>query len=164
MVGGWVNLDDRLSVARVYGPGLTLHQPAGRQVVIANKDRAGGHLHAIEICQGLTTELFAADADTVLFDCGAVVAAGVTAADTRAWFAATPPRPFASAAPEVRGAMVVGADGRTYLVIAHFGAADATEILPALPGRVPRALAGPPADAQGRIVLPPLAIAVIVYE
>ena len=124
IAGDWVNVDERLSVARIYGPPLVWHQPAGRQVTIPRKEPGGGHLHAVEICCGVREELHAVDADTDLFDLGVVLLSSVDAEQTRHGQARHPPRAGLMKAPGLRGVEVVGADNRTYRVAANFSAAE----------------------------------------
>jgi len=122
--GDWLNLDNRLSVIRVYGPPLCIHQPADRQITIKDKPQGGGTLFADEICCGCLDAPRAVDPDTVLFDLGAVMLAGTDAARTRDWIAATAPQPVACPAPDARAVTVNGADGQDYLVVANFGTTE----------------------------------------
>lgn len=129
--GHWLNLDQCLSVMRVFGPDLVIHQPAGRQIMIRGKERAGGHLHADEICCGYTEGLHAVEAGTVLFDLGAVVLSGIDAAGTRTFHDTEPPLAVNTVTPEVRALTLRGADERRYFVMVNFGNREAAESLPA---------------------------------
>ncbi len=129
--GNWLNLDQCLSVVRIFGPELVVHQPAGRQIMIRGKERAGGHLHADEICCGYTEGVHAVAAGTVLFDLGAIILSGIDAQATGACYDADPPLFVASVSPDVRAVTLRGADGRRYHIVANFGDTEATEPLPA---------------------------------
>ncbi len=133
--GDWLNLDDLLSVVRLYGPPLCIHQPADRQITIKDKPLGGGALFADEICCGYLDAPQPVEPATGLFDLGAAILAGTDTARTRDWLAATPPRPIDCPVPDARAVTVHGADGHDYLVVANFG--TDTLSLP-VPGPVPQ--------------------------
>lgn len=126
--GQWLNVDGRLSIVRVYGPPLTVHRPAERQIFIKpytnrqHTDKAGGNLYVDEICLGGSDQRQAFDAGETLVDIGAVLLSGVAADETAAYVGAAAPTRIVCEQPDQRGVQVIGADGKSYRVVADFGA------------------------------------------
>lgn len=140
--GDWLNLDGCLSVVRLYGPPLCIHQPAQRQIAIRGKEQGGGHLHADEICCGCREGTEAFPPGTVLFDLAAAVLAGVDAEATRTLAAETSPAACPCPGSEVRVVTLRGGDGRRYWIVANFGTAPAEAPLREAAGSGLCALAG----------------------
>ncbi|MBF0244897.1 MAG: hypothetical protein HQL31_06445 [Planctomycetes bacterium] len=172
--GNWLCIDSCLSVLRVYGPGLILHRPVGRQVEIRSsvhephRGRAGGNLYVDEICLGCSNEVRAYDKDTNLFDLGAVILSGVNAEKAEEYARTTSPEAIAADAEEVRSLRVIGADKRHYMVLANFSERETVEPVPSLGAALPRVIAGASVrtDKDGllRIAIASMHVAVLVAD
>jgi hypothetical protein len=125
ILGDWLCVDDQLSVVRGYGPALSIHRPADRQIGLVThgllqKSDAGGNLYAEEICCGCSTRIYAPEPDAVLFDIGVVIMSGTTADESAAYARQTPPSPVTFEHPDLRGISVTDATGTTHTIIANF--------------------------------------------
>ncbi len=147
--GDWLNVDACWSVVRGYGPALSIHRPADRQIYIKpytnrqHTEKAGGNLYVDEICMGGSDERQAVDTGSTLVDIGALLLSGVSGEETAAYSAAHKPTAIRSISDNIRGMAVVGADSVTYRVIANFGdedsafdSAEGTEITKKEDGRI----------------------------
>lgn len=129
--GDWLNVDDTLAVVRAYGPGLSIHRPADRQIYIKpylarqHTEKAGGNLYVDEICMGVSTERALYDAGAPLVDVGALVLSGVSAEETEAIVRDARPKPVDAGGSELRGITCRGGDGAAYTVVANFGTGTA---------------------------------------
>ncbi len=165
--GNWLNVAGRLGVVRLYGPDLCLSRPPDRQITIAPSPHqpyaalGGGTLYADEICGGCVVGAQAYDAQTALFDLGAVLLAGATAGETARFAQAHGSAVLATHSPDTRGVLVTGADERRYLILANFG--DEEAVAPAAGRDAPQVLAGAAAQSMGgrrQLVIPPRQVAV----
>ncbi len=131
--GNWLNIDDCLSVTRLYGPELSIFRPADRQITLRalgnrlHTAKAGGSIYADEVCCGCHVDSQHYDAGSLLLDLGAVVRSGITAAATRTLSEKNADTLFVTSSPDCRGLQVTGGTGSRYLVIANFGKAPARE-------------------------------------
>jgi hypothetical protein len=127
--GRWANVEGRLGVVGLYG--------AEELALSRSAQRRGGDYHSLfvdELCwPGISTPRWA-DAGTVLLDVGWAVLSGADADATRTCAADGRTLALAFGHASVRGAAVVGADGRTYVVVANFGPETVTLPAAALRG------------------------------
>lgn len=126
VAGKWINIDESLGVVMLYGSDTLCIDRAA--------ERRGGKyksLHVEEVCSGVYRGLMRTRPGEVLVDIGCAVLSNVDAAGTSAFAV----RRLNLAAPFLRGVCVNGFDGKTYAVIANFGADDAeTEVFGTLMG------------------------------
>ena len=166
--GDWVNLDGCLSVLRVYGPPLVIHQPAQRQIGIRGKERAGGQLYADEICCGCAVGMQAVEPRTVLFDLGVALWSGVDAELTQRLMGEDPPRVVSTAGSDVRQLVLRGPDRRWYRILVNYGGTEAALALVPVREQWPRVLAGGATrrdTAEGmQAVVPPESVVVMGEE
>lgn len=127
----WVNVDDRLSLAMIYGEGdLVLKRPGKRQIGIkrdrdASVDGGGsgdvGMLYCDEICSPCLEGSMTRDKGSVLLDNAFVVKAGIDHTQTENWQKSAPlQRVHFEQGGALRGVVVLGADGFRYALIANF--------------------------------------------
>ena len=127
----WVNIDDAMSLTKVYGEGsLTVNRPGKRQIGIkrdrdASVDGGGsgdiGMLYCDEICAPYYEGRIERDRGSVLLDNAFVVKAGVTHQATEAWYRAGGAEAVTFENDGLlRGVAVTGADGNRYALIANF--------------------------------------------
>jgi len=129
--GRWLAVDDRLGVLGLYGDDeLVVNQPHAAQIDIrswkhhSHAGDPGGLLYADEVCFGGCADDAGFREAGTLFDVGFAVRTAIAAAETEAWSRTASAR---LAAPDpLRAVRVAGADGRDYLVAAHFGGETAT--------------------------------------
>ena len=173
--GNWLSIDSCLSVVRIFGPDLIINRPAARQVVIKphihrqHTERAGGNLYVDEICCGCQVGTRAYDAHDDLFDLGTLILSDVSAEETALLVQEHPPAAFTSSTPDIRGAYVIGADKRRYLVIANFGNREiAVESTSLLDGGSPHPIAGATVratrDGEAQIVIASMHAAILVGD
>ncbi|MBD2847652.1 hypothetical protein IDH44_20875 [Paenibacillus sp. IB182496] len=133
----WLNVDDELGVAAAYGASeLSIHRPASRQIGLrAKPNNVGleGMLYADELCGPFSLEQQAFEADAIMIDAGYVLRAGADRMATAAL--AADADSLSPSADGLRGVRVCGADGRTYAVLANFGAAPVVHRLRGERGR-----------------------------
>ncbi len=125
----WVNIEDRLSIIGVYGEkSLSLFRPGRRQIGLKDdKKEAGGMLYADEICYPCCRTLHSVNANTVLFDIGFIVQAGATHEETADYVSTEKCIQLdTSSCPDIRTMLVVGADGKSYLLMANLGQVPVT--------------------------------------
>lgn len=142
MMGKWLNVDDRLGVLSLNDDmPLILHRPGHRQITIragswqARASYGDGLLCADEICLGICSEdLKWAQKDETLFDVAFAIRSNVSAAETEEW--ANPStianRTFSLSSSDLRGAVVAGADGNFYAIVANFSGNPAGFGIPVL--------------------------------
>ncbi len=124
--GNWLNIDNSLSVIKVYGAELCIHRPKERQVTIQPKHGryqvldAGGSLYAEEICCGCKTGMHANAPDATLFDLGVILKSGQTAAETEQSLQASPPTALTFTHPDLRGIELTDANGDLQRVVVNF--------------------------------------------
>jgi hypothetical protein len=123
-----LTVDGKIAVKAIYGGELALHRPPYRQIGLKNKQSVyptRGMLHCDEICLTLDLTPRWYDKDETILDFGVAVTTNGVVATAEAL-----PLPCAG----LRGVRVTGQDGKTYRVVANFGAADETcdgRLLPA---------------------------------
>ena len=131
--GNWLNVDNQLTVMKIYGPDLVIHRLAERNIFIKpythrpHTALAGGNLYVDEICCGYQDHGQMYDAGSILFDLGVAVMAGMDTPHTAQYAAAHAPGQLDLLAPGLRGVEIIGADDRHYLVIANFSDRCETE-------------------------------------
>lgn len=120
----WINIDDCLSVIGLYGAdSMYISRPGERQIGLRHKPFAGGMLYADEICYPCINQTRSYDAGQIIMDIAFLVQSGVSAKDT----AASSSSHYSigdKRYPDLRAAMIAGADGQSYLLLANFGEAD----------------------------------------
>ena len=112
----WVNVDDLLGVAGIYGAGGWSILRRGQ--AIGGKAYAYGSILTDALCYGIQPDLCDVYGPRMLLDNATLIAASVTAAQTRALQQAA--RRVNCAAQDCRAAQVQGMDGATYLLLANF--------------------------------------------
>lgn len=131
LAGGWINVEGRLGVVALAGAPLTLLHPEKPGVPIkaypwqAHTHIAGGFLYVDEICMVCADEVTDYDAGETLYDVAFAVQADVGAKDTADCAQANAQAEVKLDSPDARAVRVRAADGRTYLVAANFGSAEA---------------------------------------
>ena len=116
----WANVDGRIGAIGLYGAdGLAVHRAPHR--------RGGPYrsLYVDELCWGCAIGTRAVDAGTTILDAGWMVLASAAPDQTRRLAEANAEAAIDGLPPEVRGVHVVGFDGRSYVVVANLGDADA---------------------------------------
>ncbi len=122
----WLNVDNCLSVATVYGGNISIFRPGKRQVSIRQKERAGGFLYADEICCPCVKGLKDYEGGEVIVDTGFVIQSGVTSEQTEKFVSNGNLKTLKGELPvKTRAVSVVGADGAEYILVANFGKEDA---------------------------------------
>jgi hypothetical protein len=122
----WLNVDDCLSVATVYGGNITIFRPKKRQICIRSKERGGGFLYVDEICCPHVKGLKAYEGGEVIVDTGFIIQAGVSAEATGKFVSNNNLNIMKGILPEkVRAVSVIGTDGTEYILVANFGKEDA---------------------------------------
>lgn len=127
----WVNIDNKMSLAKIYGEGeLTLCRPGKRQIGIkrdrdSSVDGGGsgdvGMLYCDEICAPVYDGRVDRDRNSVLLDNAFVVKAGIDSQATEEWFKGNAVTKLSIVGNEkARGVLVVGADRKRYALIANF--------------------------------------------
>ena len=125
----WVNVDDKLSVAKIYGEGeLVIRRPGKRQIGIKRDsavDGGGsgdiGMLYCDEICAPMFEGRIVRDRGSVLLDNAFVVKAGTGHEQTKEWYEQNPVTKLEFQNEELlRGVVVLGADQNRYALIANF--------------------------------------------
>jgi hypothetical protein len=110
----WANIDGRVGVVGLYGD-------TSLKVSRADRRRGGRYasLYVEEVCLGYRPGVASVDPDTVVLDVGWAVLSAASAARTASLAGCS--TALKTACDEVRGAIVVGLDGHTYIVIANWG-------------------------------------------
>lgn len=125
----WVNVDDELTLMKIYGEGaLTLRRPGKRQIGIKRylpEDAGGsgdvGMLYCDEICAPFEEGRLERARGSVLLDNAFVVKAGIGHEATAQWAEDDPAQAIAFEGDALlRGVVVRGADGVRYALIANF--------------------------------------------
>lgn len=121
----WLNVEDKLGVVVVYGPTLSIHRPANRQIGIQPAfDAMGsgdvGMLYCDEICSTCQTGRWNVPSGTELLDVGFAVLADANRAQT-AQFSQNECQTLSFPDTDVRGMKVIGANGIEYTFVANFG-------------------------------------------
>jgi hypothetical protein len=131
----WLNVDNSLSVAGVYGiDQLSVYRPGHRQIGIKGKPEGGGMLYTDEICAPCRIDTHSVNPGTVLYDVGCVLLAAATAVETKKRVALNSyVRIDTGAGSLVRLVSARGRDGKTYLLAANFDV-RAMEVALDLPG------------------------------
>lgn len=127
----WVNIDDAMSLVKIYGEGsLTLNRPGKRQIGIkrdrdSSVDGGGsgdiGMLYCDELCAPCYEGRVERDRGSVLLDNAFAVKAGTDHGQTDAWFRKGAPEQIAFEGDKLlRGVVITGADGVRYALVANF--------------------------------------------
>jgi hypothetical protein len=126
----WVNVDDKLSTALIYGAGeLVINHPQKRQIgikreVIEDGEGSGdiGMLFCDEICADFREGRWVEDRGKTLFDLGFIVRVNTTHEQTAHYIAENNVAPVIFPGKmQLRGVVVIGADGIRYALLANFG-------------------------------------------
>jgi len=125
----WINIDNRLGFAGLYGSDrFSLCRPPRRQAGLKLSQyeslSVSTGLRADEICFPYRKGPFSADKGETLFDMGCVILAGAGAGKTSEYASGKKARRIypEPASDSIRAVMVEGFNGREYLLAANFGA------------------------------------------
>ncbi len=123
----WMNFDDHLGVCLMYGAkSLSLYRPSHRQIGISGRSLKDEMLYAEEVCILPRIKSFWAQPGELIVDAGFAVMAGISAKDTSSCIVHENEQFLKCDDPDVRCAVIGGADGYLYAAAANFGNNNAT--------------------------------------
>ena len=116
-----ITIDEKVNISAIYGiKELSIYRPGKRQVNIfgpsSTRGQSGGNLYCDEICHPCITTRHSYDKDSLLFDQGFIVSIGDCPNNAES---------LNTGNAEIKAVKVLGADGKTYLMIANI--ANTTE-------------------------------------
>ena len=122
----WINVDDLISVASVYGEdSLKLHRPGRRQIGLRNKiyEDTLGMLYADEICCPFYKGLKDVKPNTMIYDTGFILQSNVDHQFTKEYMAdnCCSQLKIKEDLPGIRVIMAGGADNNDYILVSNMG-------------------------------------------